>query len=192
MTEKAISKEQQRILDSQFSKDPNASNEKLRQLGIIINLPRNVVLKYFQQRRKWAEISTNFDKIKQDARLKKKKLDNRSARDLRTSIMTRSRAKYLLTKSKISVEKVENEPNKRSLLRRSIPKQRSSLPKPDKWVFDDLGLVPNDQFTTSTPKNRPIIATSTPKSTKVKSSSKLLPIKLEFANVMNLSEIHNA
>ena len=192
MTEKAISKEQQRILDSQFSKDPNASNEKLRQLGIIINLPRNVVLKYFQQRRKWAEISTNFDKIRQDARLNKKKLDNRSARDFRTSIMTRSRTKYLLTKSKISVEKVENEPNKRSLLRRSIPKQRSSLPKPDKWVFDDLGLVPNDQFTTSTPKNRPIVATSTPKSTKVKSSSKLLPIKLEFANVMNLSEIHNA
>ena len=192
MTEKAISKEQQRILDSQFSKDPNASNEKLRQLGIIINLPRNVVLKYFQQRRKWAEISTNFDKIRQDARLNKKKLDNRSARDLRTSIMTRSRAKYLLTKSKISVEKVENEPNKKSLLRRSSPKQRSSLPKPDKWVFDDLGLVPNDQFITSTPKNRPIIATSTPKSTKVKSSPKLLPIKLEFANVMNLSEIHNA
>ena len=192
MTEKAISKEQQRILDSQFSKDPNASNEKLRQLGIIINLPRNVVLKYFQQRRKWAEISTNFDKIRQDARLNKKKLDNRSARDFRTSIMTRSRTKYLLTKSKISIEKVENEPNKKSLLRRSSPKQRSSLPKPDKWVFDDLGLVPNDQFTTSTPKNRPIIATSTPKSTKVKSSSKLLPIKLEFANVMNLSEIHNA
>ena len=192
MTEKAISKEQQRILDSQFSKDPNASNEKLRQLGIIINLPRNVVLKYFQQRRKWAEISTNFDKIRQDARLNKKKLDNRSARDLRTSIMTRSRTKYLLTKSKISIEKVENEPNKKSLLRRSSPKQRSSLPKPDKWVFDDLGLVPNDQFTTSTPKNRPIVATSTPKSTKVKSFPKLLPIKLEFANVMNLSEIHNA
>ena len=65
MSEKAISKEQQKILDSQFSKDPNASNEKLRQLGIIINLPRNVVLKYFQQRRKWTEISTNFEKIRQ-------------------------------------------------------------------------------------------------------------------------------
>ena len=191
MSEKAISKEQQRILDSQFSKDPNASNEKLRQLGIIINLPRNVVLKYFQQRRKWTEISTNFDKIRQDARLNKKKLDSRSARDLRTSIMTRSRTKQLL-KSKISVEKVENEPNKRSLLRRSSPKQRPSLPKPDKWLFDDLALIPNDQFTTSTPKNRPIVATSTPKPTKVKSSSKLLPIKLEFAIVMNLSEIHNA
>ena len=113
MSEKAISKEQQRILDSQFSKDPNASNEKLRQLGIIINLPRNVVLKYFQQRRKWTELSTNFDKIRQDARLMKKKLDNRSARDLRTSIMTRSRTKFLL-KSKISIEKVENEPKKQS------------------------------------------------------------------------------
>ena len=196
MSEKAISKEQQRILDSQFSKDPNASNEKLRQLGIIINLPRNVVLKYFQQRRKWTEISTNFDKIRQDARLNKKKLVNsccnRSVRDLRTGIMTRSRTKYLLTKSKISVEKVENEPNKQSLLRRSLPKQRSPLPKPDKWVFDDLGLIPNDQFTTSTPKNRPIVATSTPKPIKVKSSTKLLPIKLEFANAMNLSEIHNA
>ena len=192
MSEKAISKEQQKILDSQFSKDPNASNEKLRQLGIIINLPRNVVLKYFQQRRKWTDISTNFDKIRQDARMTKMKSNTRPACNLRAGIMTRSRAKYLFNK-------VEDEPNKRSFLRRSTPKLRSSLPKPDKWVFDDLGLVPNDQFTTSTPKNRPAVATSTPMPTKMgktdpemKSSAKMLPIKLEFANVMNLSEIHNA
>lgn len=192
MSEKAISKEQQKILDSQFSKDPNASNEKLRQLGIIINLPRNVVLKYFQQRRKWTDISTNFDKIRQDARMTKKKSNTRAVCNFRAGIMTRSRAKYLFNK-------VEDEPNKRSFLRRSTPKLRSSLPKPDKWVFDDLGLVPNDQFTTSTPKNRPAVATSTPKPTKMgktdpemKSSAKMLPIKLEFANVMNLSEIHNA
>ena len=192
MSEKAISKEQQKILDSQFSKDPNASNEKLRQLGIIINLPRNVVLKYFQQRRKWTDISTNFDKIRQDARMTKKKSNTRAVCNFRAGIMTRSQAKYLFNK-------VEDEPNKRSFLRRSTPKLRSSLPKPDKWVFDDLGLVPNDQFTTSTPKNRPAVATSTPKPTKMgktdpemKSSAKMLPIKLEFANVMNLSEIHNA
>ena len=181
MSEKAISKEQQKILDSQFSKDPNASNEKLRQLGIIINLPRNVVLKYFQQRRKWTEISTNFEKIRQADRMTKKKLNKKSARDLRTGIMTRSRSKYQLNKN-------EEEPNQRSLPRQSTPKIRSSLPKPDKWVFDDLGLVPNDQFTTSTPKNRPTVATSTP----LKSSPKMLPIKLEFANVMNLSEIQKA
>ena len=195
MSEKTISKEQQKILDSQFLKDPNASNEKLRQLGIIINLPRNVVLKYFQQRRKWSDISTNFDKIRQDARMTKKKSNTRPARDSRTAIMTRSRTKYLFNKQ----VKVEDEQNRRSLLRRSVPKLRSSLPKPDKWVFDDLGLVPNDQFTTSTPKNRPAVATSTPKPTKMgktdpemQSSAKMLPIKLEFANVMNLSEIHNA
>ena len=202
MSEKAISKEQQKILDSQFSKDPNASNEKLRQLGIIINLPRNVVLKYFQQRRKWTDITTNFDKIRQDARVTKQKSNTRPARDSRTAIKTRSRTKYLLSRSKVEEVKVEikvEEPNKRSLLRRSVPKLRSSLPKPDKWVFDDLALAPNDQFTTSTPKNRPAVATSTPKPTKMgktdtemKSSAKMLPIKLEFANDMNLSEIQKA
>ena len=189
MAEKSITKEQQRILDSQFMKDPNASNEKLRQLGIIINLPRSVVLKYFQQRRKWTDLSKNFEKLKKDDKVnKKQKLPVHDSRDI---VMTRSRTRSLLRKA-------DDNPKQKSLLPRTQSKLRSSLPKPDKWLFDDLGLRSNDQFTTSTPKIRPGFATSTPKpiskaaKANLKPSSRISSIKLELEDVLNLSEIHNA
>ena len=193
MAEKAITKEQQRILNSQFIKDPNASNEKLRQLGIIINLPRNVVLKYFQQRRKWTEITKNFDIIRKDDQIKKTKQPKRPVCDSRNAVMTRSRTKRLQQIATVP-SKVNDDREQRSSLPRFPPKVRSSLPKPDKWVFDDLGLRSNDQFTTSTPKSRPRFATSTPKpSLKVgKTNLKMKTSPLKFVNDMNLSEILNA
>ena len=190
MAEKSITKEQQRILDSQFMKDPNASNEKLRQLGIIINLPRGVVLKYFQQRRKWTDLSKNFEKLKKDDKINKKKQQKKPVHDSRDAVMTRSRTKSLLRKAD------DNSKQKSFLPQTSKP--RSSLPKPDKWLLDDLGLRSNNQFTTSTPKTRPQFATSTPKAvfkntkTNLKPSSKVSPIKYELVDVMNLSEIQYA
>ena len=194
MAEKSITKEQQRILDSQFMKDPNASNEKLRQLGIIINLPRSVVLKYFQQRRKWTDLSKNFEKLKKDDKVNKKQ--KMSVHDSRDVVMTRSRTRSLLRKADDN-PKTKTNPKQKSFLPRTQSKLRSSLPKPDKWLFDDLGLRSNDQFTTSTPKIRPVFATSTPKPILKAAKANLKPsrissIKLEIEDVLNLSEIHNA